>query len=111
MMRFRLLLRLVDIQRVLVRHNLDDFITSAHLFRPLRFLFYLSPFVWIARNPKEPRGVSIRKALEELGPDLREIWPVCLHPARSAAPGHRDGTGETSGSGATIFRRRGAGSN
>lgn len=68
MMRLRLLLRLIDIQRVLVRHNLDDFITSAHFFRPLRFLFYLSPFVWIARNPTEPRGVRIRKALEELGP-------------------------------------------
>jgi ubiquinone biosynthesis protein len=67
-MRLRLLLRLIDIQRVLVRHNLDDFITSAHFFRPLRFLFYLSPFVWIARNPTEPRGVRIRKALEELGP-------------------------------------------
>jgi len=67
-MRFRLLLRLIDIQRVLVRHNLDNFITSAHLLRPLRFLFYLSPFVWIARNPTEPRGVRIRKALEELGP-------------------------------------------
>lgn len=67
-LRFRLLLRLIDIQRVLVRHGLEDFITSAHLFRPLRFLFYLSPFVWIARKPTEPRGVRIRKALEELGP-------------------------------------------
>ncbi len=67
-MRFRLLLRLIDIQRVLVRHSLEDFITSAHLFRPLRFLFYLSPSVWIARKPTEPRGVRIRKALEELGP-------------------------------------------
>jgi len=66
--RVRLLLRLIDIQRVLVRHNLDEFITSAHFFRPLRFLFYLSPFVWISRNPTEPRGVRIRKALEELGP-------------------------------------------
>ena len=68
MIRVRLLLRLIDIQRVLVRHNLDEFITSAHFFRPLRFLFYLSPFVWISRNPTEPRGVRIRKALEELGP-------------------------------------------
>ncbi len=68
MMRFRLLLRLIDIQRVLVRHGLEDFITSAHLFRPLRFLFYLSPSVWIARKPTESRGVRIRKALEELGP-------------------------------------------
>jgi ubiquinone biosynthesis protein len=68
MTRFRLLLRLIDIQRVLVRHNLEDLITSTHLFRPLRFLFYLSPFVWLARKSLEPRGVRIRQALEELGP-------------------------------------------
>jgi ubiquinone biosynthesis protein len=67
-MRFRLLLRLIDIQRVLVRHSLEDFITSAHFFRPLRFVFYLSPFVWFSRKPTEPRGVRIRQALEELGP-------------------------------------------
>ena len=68
MTRIRLLLRLIDIQRVLVRHHLEAFITSAHLFRPLRFLFYLSPVVWVARKSTEPRGVRIRKALEELGP-------------------------------------------
>ena len=39
-MRWRLktLLRLVSIQRVLVRHGLDEFITATHLFRPVRFL-------------------------------------------------------------------------
>jgi len=64
----RLLLRLLDIQRVLVRHGLDDLITSVHLFRPVRFLFYLSPFTWFGRRSSEPRGQRIREALEELGP-------------------------------------------
>jgi len=68
MIRLRLLLRLLDIQRILVRHGLDDIITSAHLFRPARFLFRLSPFVWFRRKSTEGRGVRIREALEELGP-------------------------------------------
>ena len=68
MIRPRLLLRLLDIQRVLVRHGLDDLITSVHLFRPVRFLFYLSPFTWFGRRSSQPRGQRIREALEELGP-------------------------------------------
>ena len=42
-MRLRVATRLLDIQRVLVRHDLDEFILATHLFRPLRFTFYLSP--------------------------------------------------------------------
>jgi ubiquinone biosynthesis protein len=64
----RLLLRLIDIQRILVKHRLDDLIKSAHLFRPIRFLFLLSPLTWASRSTDKPRGVRIREALEELGP-------------------------------------------
>lgn len=67
-MRFRLLFRLLAIQRVLVRHGLDDLIASAHLFRPVRYLFLLSPWVWGQRKSDKPRGVRIREALQELGP-------------------------------------------
>jgi ubiquinone biosynthesis protein len=67
-MSLRLLLRLLSIQRVLVRHGLDDLITSTHLFRPLRFLFYISPWTWGQRKSDLPRGVRIREALQELGP-------------------------------------------
>ncbi len=69
MKRIRLLLRLLTIQRVLVRHGLDEFISSTHLYRPLKYLFYLSPAVWFSRSERsKPRGVRIREALEELGP-------------------------------------------
>ncbi|MGI9343767.1 MAG: ubiquinone biosynthesis regulatory protein kinase UbiB [Gammaproteobacteria bacterium] len=64
----RLFLRLLDIQRVLLRHGLDEFVSSAHLFRPFRFLFYLSPTMWFRRLSSKPRGQRIREALEELGP-------------------------------------------
>ncbi len=67
-MRLRLLFRLLVIQRVLVRHGLDELITSTHLLRPLRFLFYLSPWTWGQRKSDKPRGVRVREALQELGP-------------------------------------------
>jgi ubiquinone biosynthesis protein len=68
MSRLRLFLRLLDIQRVLVRHGLDELISSAHLFRPFRFLFHLWPPNWGRQRSAAPRGERIRKALEEPGP-------------------------------------------
>jgi len=59
------LMRLITIQRVLVRHGLDEIITSTHILRPLRFIFYLFPR---AKDISEPLGVRIKLALIELGP-------------------------------------------
>jgi ubiquinone biosynthesis protein len=67
-MKLRVLARLIEIQRVLIRHGLDDFVRATHLYRPLRFLFFLSPLVWFARRRQASRGVRLRLALEELGP-------------------------------------------
>jgi ubiquinone biosynthesis protein len=67
-MRLRVATRLLDIQRVLVRHGLDEIILATHLFRPLRYAFYLSPATWFERKKGGPRGERIRLALEELGP-------------------------------------------
>jgi ubiquinone biosynthesis protein len=61
------LFRLVHINFVLARHGLDEIILATHLFRPFRFLYYLAPWNWIPRE-RGPRGVRIRRALEELGP-------------------------------------------
>jgi len=67
-MRLRVLTRLLQIQRVLVRHGLDEIILATHLFRQLRFAFYLSPATWVQRDHAAPRAVRLREALEELGP-------------------------------------------
>ncbi|MFL6576802.1 MAG: ubiquinone biosynthesis regulatory protein kinase UbiB [Povalibacter sp.] len=67
-MRPRVLKRLLQIQRVLVRHGLDEIILATHLFRPFRFAFYLSPATWVQRDRSAPRAVRLRLALEELGP-------------------------------------------
>jgi ubiquinone biosynthesis protein len=67
-LRLRTLGRLLQIQRVLVRHGLDELILATHLFRPLRYLFYASPATWFERRKGGSRGERLRLALEELGP-------------------------------------------
>ncbi len=67
-MRLRVLVRLLQIQRALVRHGLDDFVRATHLYRPFRFLVYLSPWTWFQRSIGVTRGERLRLALEELGP-------------------------------------------
>jgi len=66
--KLRVLARLVQIQRVLVRHGLDEFVRATHLYRPLRFLFLLSPWVWFERRKRASRAERLRLSLEELGP-------------------------------------------
>ena len=67
-MKPRVLARLLQIQRVLLKHGLDDFVRATHLYRPLRFVFFLSPGIWFERRRQASRGERLRLALEELGP-------------------------------------------
>ncbi len=67
-MKLRVLARLIQIQRVLVRHGLDEFVTETRLYRPLRFIFLASPWTWLERRKVATRGERLRLALEELGP-------------------------------------------
>lgn len=57
--------RLFRIQRILVRHGLDEVISATHFLRPLRYLFYFTPR---EVDRSAPLGVRVRLALEELGP-------------------------------------------
>ncbi len=65
MQRFRLVFRLLTIQRVLIKYGLDEFVWATHLIRPVGWLRRLVPR-W--RPRREPLGVRIRQTLEELGP-------------------------------------------
>jgi ubiquinone biosynthesis protein len=60
--------RLFHIYLVLLRHGLDEVVLATHLFRPLRFLAYFSPWYWARRKDPKPYPVRIREALIELGP-------------------------------------------
>ncbi len=61
------LFRLMRINFILMRYNLDEFILKTPLFYPFRFLGYFNPWHWILKN-KLSRGERLRLALEELGP-------------------------------------------
>ena len=63
----RVPLRLLHIQWVLLRHGLDEWVLSLHLFRPVRFALYLLPWNWVPRR-RAPRAVRVRRAVEDLGP-------------------------------------------
>lgn len=65
MRRRETLLRLIRIQRVLVKYGLDELVSTSHLLRRLKFVFYLLPR---AKQVSAPLGVRIRLALIELGP-------------------------------------------
>jgi ubiquinone biosynthesis protein len=66
--KLRVVVRLLQIQRVLLRHGLDDYVRATHLYRPLSLLFLLLPWMWVARGREASRAVRLRQALEELGP-------------------------------------------
>ena len=67
-MRLHVFVRLVHIQRVLLKHRLDELVRATHLYRPLRLLLLLSPGIWAARRRAGPRRANLRLALIELGP-------------------------------------------
>jgi ubiquinone biosynthesis protein len=68
MIRPRQLWRMLHIQRVLLKHGLDELVSATHLFRPLAWLRRI-PGLGLRRAAREhPIGVRVREALIELGP-------------------------------------------
>jgi len=84
--RLRLLLRMLAIQRALVRHGLDEVVWRAHLLRPIAWVRKILP----RRKPRQPLGVRLRLALEELGPifvkfgQMLSVRPDLLDPEVAA---------------------------
>lgn len=64
---FTRLFRLMRINFILARYNIDEIVLGTHSFYPLRVLVYCNPFYWTSGR-KLSRGERIRRALEELGP-------------------------------------------
>lgn len=67
MIPIRTIMRLIHINWVMIFHGLDEIVLKTHLFRSIRYLAYLSPAYWAGRT-RDPRGVRIRRTLEDLGP-------------------------------------------
>ncbi|NOY71969.1 MAG: ubiquinone biosynthesis regulatory protein kinase UbiB [Gammaproteobacteria bacterium] len=62
------LLRLFYINRILLRHRLDDLLLTIPFFKPFHFLRYLLPWQWFRAEDTRGRGERIRCTLEDLGP-------------------------------------------
>ena len=67
-MRLSSLRRLITINRVLIKHGLDEILIRIPIFRPLRVIYYIAPWNFKAKDNKAPFEVRIRRALEDLGP-------------------------------------------
>lgn len=63
---FSRMLRLININFILMRYHLDEFIFKTPWFYPLRFMSYFNPWRWC--HTPLTRGERIRLALENLGP-------------------------------------------
>jgi ubiquinone biosynthesis protein len=59
--------RLLRINFILMRYNLDGLLLSTSWFSPIRYFSYANPMHWVLKN-KLSRGQRIRLALEDLGP-------------------------------------------
>ena len=59
---------MLHIQRVLLKHGLDELVYAAHLFRPVARLRRIPGFGIRKASRDLPMGVRIREALVELGP-------------------------------------------
>lgn len=64
---FNRVFRLIRINFILARYNIDEVILGTHWFYPFRYAVFFNPYYWIT-GKKLTRGERIRRALEELGP-------------------------------------------
>ncbi|OQX08327.1 MAG: ubiquinone biosynthesis regulatory protein kinase UbiB [Thiothrix lacustris] len=64
---FTRILRLWTINRVFIRHGLDELVFRIPFMRPVAFIYHLLPWNW-GKQETRPRGERIRRALEDLGP-------------------------------------------
>jgi ubiquinone biosynthesis protein len=66
--RWRVLQRLVQIQRITVEYGLEEFLAGSRLERRLAWLRLVSPWTWFVRRQAGTRAERLRLALETLGP-------------------------------------------
>ncbi|MFP4271992.1 MAG: ubiquinone biosynthesis regulatory protein kinase UbiB [Halothiobacillaceae bacterium] len=85
-MRPAVLWRLLMIQLVLYRHGLDEIVLALHIFRPLRFLRFFSPWYWFGDTRRRSRGERLVRALEDLGPIFVKFGQM-LSTRRDLLPG------------------------
>jgi len=66
--RWRVLRRLVQIQRITAEYGLEEFLAGSRLERHLAWLRFVSPWTWFVQRQAGTRAERLRLALETLGP-------------------------------------------
>lgn len=69
------LIRLIRINLILARYNIDEIVFGSHRFYPFRFLIYINPYYWTSGR-KLTRGERVRRALEDLGPIFVKVGQI-----------------------------------
>lgn len=72
---FTRLIRLMRINFIIARYNIDVIIFESGWFSPLRFLSFFNPYFWTAKK-NLTRGERIRRALEDLGPIFVKLGQI-----------------------------------
>lgn len=72
---FTRFIRIIHINLVLMRYNIDEIILDNTWFYPFRFFVYLNPFYWRLRD-KYTRAERIRMAIEKLGPIFVKVGQI-----------------------------------
>ena len=65
--RWRVLRRLIEIQRITAEYGLQEFVAGGRLERRLAWLRWVSPWTWWVQPHAGPRAERLRLALETLG--------------------------------------------
>lgn len=68
-------IRLTRIQLAMLRHGVDEVVLALPISRPLRLFGVFMPWRWM-RRATIPRGVRLRRALEELGPIFVKLGQI-----------------------------------
>lgn len=69
------LIRLMRINFILARYNIDEIILGRHWFYPARIIMYCNPYYWTT-GKNLTRGERIRRAIEELGPIFVKVAQI-----------------------------------
>lgn len=72
---FGRLIRIIRINYILAKYNIDEIILGKYWFYPVRFISYCNPFYWTI-GKKLSRGERIRRALEDLGPIFVKVGQI-----------------------------------
>ncbi len=75
-MKIRVLVRLIHMHRVMIKHDLGEFVRGTRFATLLKLATLISPLAWVQPKHQGTRGERLRLALQELGPIFMKFGQV-----------------------------------